>query len=129
MKMVIPMLAEMWPTCPYPLDMTTFTGAIERAIGNLLVAMIGKSAPNPDEFFIEEDGVVLQFKPPQVHLSPSMLFMPFITLWRTRHNDLSHWENDPIISEVMEKAHALENAIWDLLVGTKILKPYESRLR
>ena len=108
MKMVIPMLAEMWPTRPYPLDMTTFTGAIERAIGSLLIAMIGKSAPNPDESFIEEDSVVLEFKPPQVHPSPSMLFMPFITMWRTRHNDLSHWEDDPIISEVIEKARALE---------------------
>src|SRR5215216_1325007 len=80
MKMVIPMLAEMWPTRPYPLDMTTFTGAIERAIGNLLVTLIGKSAPNPDESFIEEDGVVLQFKPPQVHPSLSMLFEPWMTM-------------------------------------------------
>jgi rifampicin phosphotransferase len=123
MKMVIPMLAEMWPTRPYPLDMTTFTGAIERAIGNLLVAMIGKSAPNPDESFKEEDGVVLQFKPPQVHPSPSMLFMPLITLWRTRHNDLSHWEDDPIISEVMEKTRALEKRdlqtfTWDQNIET-----------
>ena len=108
MKMVIPMLAEMWPTRPYPLDMTTFTGAIERAIGNLLVAMIGKSAPNPDESFIEEDGVVLQFKPPQVHPSPSMLFMPWITMWRTRHYDLSRWEDDPLLAEFIVKARAIE---------------------
>ncbi len=108
MKMVIPMLAEMWPTRPYPLDMTTFTGTIERAIGNLLVAMIGKSAPNPDEAFIEEDGVVLQFKPPQVHPSPSMLFTPWITIWRTRHYDLSRWEDDPLLAEFITKARALE---------------------
>ena len=123
MKMVIPMLAEMWPTRPYPLDMTTFTGAIERAIGSLLVAMIGKSAPNPDKSFIEEDGVVLEFKPPQVQPSPSMLLMPFITLWRTRHNDLSHWEDDLITSEVMEKARALEkrdlaSLSWDKNIET-----------
>src|SRR6266487_1501660 len=49
MRLVVPMLAEMWPTRPYPLDMTTFTGTVERAIGNLLVTMIGKNAPNPDE--------------------------------------------------------------------------------
>ena len=108
MKMVIPMLAEMWPTRPYPLDMTTFTGAIERAIGNLLVAMIGKSAPNPDESFIEEDGVVLELKPPQVHPSPSMLFTPLITMWRTRHHDLTRWEDDPLLAEFMAKARALE---------------------
>lgn len=108
MKMVIPMLAEMWPTRPYPLDMTTFTGTIERAIGNLLAAMIGKSAPNPDESFVEEDGVVLQFKPAQVHPSPSMLFTPWITMWRTRHYDLSRWEDDPLLAEFIEKVRTIE---------------------
>jgi rifampicin phosphotransferase len=108
MRMVIPMLAEMWPTRPYPLDMTTFTGTIERAIGNLLVAMIGKSAPNPDEAFLEEDGVVVQFKPPQVRPSPSMLFTPWITMWRTRHYNLSRWEDDPLLAEFIAKARALE---------------------
>lgn len=108
MRFIVPMLAEMWPTRPYPLDMTTFTGEIERAIGNLLVAMIGKSAPSPDESFLEEDGVVLQFKPPQVRPSPSMLFTPLITMWRTRHYDLSQWENDPLLAEYIKKVRAIE---------------------
>jgi pyruvate,water dikinase len=108
MRLVVPMLAEMWPTRPYPLDMTTFTGTIERAIGNLLVTMIGKSAPSPDESFLEEDGVVVQFKPPQVHPSPGMLFTPWLTMWRTRHYDPSRWEADPLLAELMTKARALE---------------------
>lgn len=108
MRMVLPMLAEMWPTRPYPLDMTTFTGAIERAIGNLLVAMIGKSAPSPDESFLEEDGVVVQFNPPQVHTSPSMLFQPWIIIWRTRHYDPSRWEEDPLLSEYVDRVQDLD---------------------
>lgn len=108
MRLVIPMLAEMWPTRPYPLDMTTFTGTIERAIGNLLVTMIGRSAPSPDEAFLEEDGVVVQFKPPQVHPSLSMLFTPWITMWRTRHYDPARWEADPLLVELITKARALE---------------------
>ncbi len=108
MRKVVPMLAEMWPTRPYPLDMTTFTGTIERAIGKLLVAMIGKSAPNPDESFREDDGVVVEFKPPQVRPTPSMLFTPWITMWRTRHYDVSRWENDPLLAEFINKAHVLE---------------------
>jgi pyruvate,water dikinase len=118
MRLVVPMLAEMWPARPYPLDMTTFTGAIERAIGTLLVTMIGKSAPSPDESFLEEDGVILQFQPPQVHPAPSMLFMPLIAMWQTRHYDLSHWEADPLLAEFIAKARALENrdlhkSTWD----------------
>jgi phosphohistidine swiveling domain-containing protein len=108
MRMVIPMLAEMWITRPYPLDMTTFTGTIERAIGNLLVVMIGKSAPNPDKALVEEDGVVTHFEPPAVHPSPGMLIMPWLTLWRTRHYDPSRWQADPIINEVLAGARELE---------------------
>ncbi len=108
MRLVLPMLAEMWPTRPYPLDMTTFTGTIERAIGGLLIAMIGKSAPSPDESFIEDDGVVVQFKPPQLHPSPSMVFTPWITMWRTRHKDLARWEEDSLLMEYISKARAIE---------------------
>jgi phosphohistidine swiveling domain-containing protein len=115
MRLVIPMLAEMWPTRPYPLDMTTFTGAIERAIGNFLVTMIGKSAPNPDETFLEEDGVVVQFKPPQVHPSPSMLFMPWVTMWRTRHYDPSRWEADPLLADYITRARAIEQRDLQIL--------------
>ena len=107
MRMVIPMLAEMWTVRPYPLDMTTFTGTIERAIGNLLVVMIGKSAPDPDKALVEEDGVVTHFEPPAVHPSISMVISPWLTLWRTRHYDPSRWQADPIIDEVLADAREL----------------------
>ncbi|HET9912468.1 MAG TPA: PEP/pyruvate-binding domain-containing protein [Anaerolineales bacterium] len=108
MRLVVPMLIEMWPMRPYPLDMTTFTAAVERAIGSFLVTMIGKSAPDPDEMFVEEDGVVLQFKPPKVHPSPGMLFMPWLAIWRTRHYDPVHWEADPLLAEFIATARTLE---------------------
>jgi rifampicin phosphotransferase len=107
-RMVIPMLAEMWIIRPYPLDMTTFTGTIERAIGNLLVVMIGKSAPEPDKALVEEDGVVTHFEPPAVHPSISMLISPWLALWRTRYYDPSRWQADPIIHEVLAGARELE---------------------
>lgn len=128
MRLVIPMLAEMWPTRPYPLDMTTFTGAVERAIGNFLVTMIGKSAPNPDEMFLEEDGVVLQFKPPQVHPSPSMLFMPWLTIWRTRHNDPAHWESDPLIAQLITQARAIEQRDLGSLIWTQNIETLHEAL-
>jgi len=108
MRMIIPVLAEMWQTRPYPLDTTTFTGTVERAIGNFLVTMIGRSAPNPDEMLLEEDGVVVQFTPPQLHPSPSMLVMPWIAMWRTRHYDPARWEADPLLAELIVQARALE---------------------
>jgi len=122
MRLIVPMLAEVWPTRPYPLDMTTFTGTVERAIGNLLVTMIGKGAPNPDESFLEEDGVVVQFKPPQVHPSLSMLFMPWITIWRTRHSDPARWEADPLLTEFITKSRAIEQRDLQPLTWTQNIK-------
>ena len=106
-RLVMPMLAEMWPTRPYPLDMTTFTGAVERAIGNFLASMIGKSAPRLEDSFLETDGVVVQLKPPQVHLSPANLFMPWIRMWRTRHYDPASWQSDPLIDDLITKARVI----------------------
>lgn len=108
MRMVLPMLAEMWITRPYPLDITTFTGTIERTVGNFLAVLIGKSAPDPEKALVEEDGVVVRFEPPVIRPSPSMLVMPWITLWRTRHYDPSQWQNDLIIVETLATARELE---------------------
>ncbi len=108
MRLVVPLLAEMWPTRPFPLDTTTFTGAVERAIGSLLVAMIGKSAPDPDQALLEEDGVVVHFEPPKVHLSPAMLVTPWLAMWRTRHYELSHWKEDPSLQQFVARAKALD---------------------
>jgi pyruvate,water dikinase len=108
MRLIVPMLAEMWPTRPYPLDMTTFTGAVEHAIGNFLASMIGRSAPKPDEMFQEEDGVIVQFKAPQFHPSPGILIEPWMAMWRTRHNNPAHWESDPRIPEILTEIRAME---------------------
>jgi hypothetical protein len=122
MRLVLPMLAEMWPTRPYPLDMTTFTGAVERAIGNFLASMIGKSAPSPDEAFLEKDGVVLQFKPPQLHPSPSILFMPWITMWRTRHYEPSNWQSDRLIDDLTTRARTIDQRELKTLTWTQNLE-------
>ncbi|RPJ27015.1 MAG: phosphoenolpyruvate synthase [Chloroflexi bacterium] len=127
-RTVLPMLAEMWPTRPYPLDMTTFTGAVERAIGNFLVTIIGRSAPNPDEALLEEDGVVLQLNPPQVHPSLSMLFMPWLALWRTRHYDPARWEADPLLPELLAKARALEGRDLQSLTWTQNIETLHESL-
>ncbi len=108
MRLVIPMLAEMWPERPYPLDSTTFTGAVESAIGDLLAMLLGSSAPSPDRAFVEEDGVLVRFKPPEFHPTPALLVAPWIALWRNRHYDPLHWEADPLLQDVVAQAHRLE---------------------
>ncbi len=108
MRMVLPMLAEMWPERPYPLDVTTFTGALEHAVGSLLAEMVGGSAPDPKQAMREEEGVVVRFEPPIIHPSPTILITPWLTLWRTRRNDPARWQADPILAEVIALASELE---------------------
>lgn len=108
MRLVIPMLAEMWPSRPYPLDMTTFTGTAEGAIGNFLVLMIGRNAPDPNKILVEEDGVVMRFEPPAFHPTPGMLVSPWLALWRTRSYDPTRWQADPLLAEVLRRASELE---------------------
>jgi rifampicin phosphotransferase len=128
MRLVMPMLAEMWPVRPYPLDMTTFTGAVERAIGDFLVSMIGKSAPSPEDMFLEQDGVVLRFTPPAVHPSPSILFMPWITLWRTRHYNPADWQSDAHIEGLSRSARTLERCDLESLTWTENLEIMQEAL-
>jgi rifampicin phosphotransferase len=122
MRLVMPMLAEMWPTRPYPLDMTTFTGAVEGAIGNFLASIIGRSAPRLDDSFLETDGVVIQFRPPQVHPSPGMLITPWIAMWRTRHYDPASWQSDPLIDNLITQARAIDERDLQTLTWTQNLK-------
>ncbi len=105
---LVPMLVEMLPERPYPLDMTTFTPAVEKGIGNLLVDMVGKSAPDPSSLLVEEDGVVVRFEPPHVRPSPGILIHPWQALWRSRRYDPAKWQDDPLLAEVVQQARELE---------------------
>jgi rifampicin phosphotransferase len=56
-----------------------------------------------------------------------MLFMPWITFWRTRHYDLSRWEADPLLAEFITKARALEQRDLKSLSWTQNIETlYES---
>jgi phosphohistidine swiveling domain-containing protein len=128
MRLIIPMLAEMWPERPYPLDVTTFTGAVEAAIGNLLVLLLGSSAPGPEQAFVEEDGVVVRFKPPEFHPTPALLVAPWIALWKTRHYDPSRWQADPLLAEVFSQARTLEKRDLQALTWAQNIETLQQAL-
>lgn len=128
MRFIIPLLAEMWPVRPYPIDMTTFTGAVENAIGNFLVTMIGKSAPNPGEALREEDGVVMGLKLPRVRPSPGFLFNPWIALWKTRRYNPLNWEADPSLADFLIKVNSLKHCNLSALTWTQVIDTIKDTL-
>jgi pyruvate,water dikinase len=113
---IVPLLAEMWPTRPYPLDMSTFAGAVEGAVGELLASLLGPKAPRPEDTLVEEDGVVVRFRPPRFRPSAATLAAPVKALWRTRRFRNRTWDQDPILTEVTEQARAL--GTWDPRKGS-----------
>lgn len=122
-RRLIPILAEMWPSRPYPLDVTTFTAAAERAIGHLLVSLIGKAAPDPEKVLVEEDGVVVRFNPPEIHASPSIVVALLSGLWRTRNYDPSRWVSETRLADLIAHASDLDRRdlrrlSWTGVVGT-----------
>jgi rifampicin phosphotransferase len=128
MRMLAPMLVEMWPVRPYPLDVTTFTGAIEEAIGRLLSALLGKAAPDPRAALVEEDGVVLRVVPPAPRPSPSIIFTLLRTLRRTRRFDPSSWSSDPLIQEVLGAARQLRDRNLPALSWSENLQTLQEAL-
>ena len=57
-----------------------------------------------------------------------MLVMPWITLWRTRHYDPSHWKTDPIIAEVLATARGLEERDLQSLTWEQNIKTLHQSL-
>ncbi len=107
LRAVVPMLAEMWPDRPYPLDVTTFTGAVEKSIGALLAGIIGRGAPDPEKVLLEDEGVVVRFDLPKVRPFPGILLNPWLALWRTRRYSPTRWQADPLLAEAEAQARAL----------------------
>ena len=108
MAKIMPMLAEMWPSRPFPLDMTTFAGALESAIGSLLRSLLGAAAPDPDKALVEEEGVVVRLEAPDFRPRPALLFSLLRALWRTRKFEPEKWTGDPRIARIAEGVRLLE---------------------
>lgn len=118
MAKIMPMLAEMWPTRPFPLDMTTFAGALENAVGSLLRSLLGPAAPDPSKALVEEGGVVLRLEAPVFRPGPSLVLSLLRALRRTRKFDPGAWGDDPRLERLSEELRALEtrdlrSASWE----------------
>ncbi len=109
MKILAPILAEMWPERPTPLDMTTFTGAIEKAIGTLLASILGKNAPDPETLLEEEDGIVTRLNIPAFSPSPAILVSIVKALYATRMYDVEKWKEDSLVREITDLWKSLES--------------------
>ena len=108
---------------PYPLDATSWTPAVSKAIARMVP--LGKSVPPMDELWQEEDGVIASFRGmPSLRPSVDLVLLPFRLIDLAIKHDPRFWREDPILHNALARMHDLgkadlENRSWpDLLEMT-----------
>ncbi|MFN2556938.1 MAG: PEP/pyruvate-binding domain-containing protein [Nitriliruptorales bacterium] len=113
------LLAELLPSRPYPLDVTTWAPAVFEAI-NPVFSLLGL-AVEPWQF-VEQDGVVVRIGvAPTIRPTPSLLLAPARILRLALRHDPFRWRADPLLADMLRRCQALEAQDlqelpwWDLL--------------
>jgi rifampicin phosphotransferase len=121
-RMAAGIMSEILPIRPYPLDVTTATGAM---LGALLSAFryAGIRFPPIDRILVEEDGVVVRLEPPRPRPTPMVLLTPAKLLRLAVRHDPRRWETDPQLTRVIAHVRALqqrdlEPLAWEELHAT-----------
>ncbi|MEZ4561858.1 MAG: PEP/pyruvate-binding domain-containing protein [Thermomicrobiales bacterium] len=92
---------------PYPLDATTWTPAVTRAIGRMVP--LGTSAPSFQDMWHEQDGVVASFNA-SLSFRPTLdlALLPFRLVGLALLHDPRTWRDDPILQTALARIHELE---------------------
>jgi phosphohistidine swiveling domain-containing protein len=94
---------------PYPLDATTWTPAVGKAIARMVP--LGNSVPSFDEMWQEEDGVVASFNGmPSLRPSLDLALMPVRLIKLAIQHDPRTWREDPILNTALTQIHELGTA-------------------
>ncbi|MPZ67299.1 MAG: phosphoenolpyruvate synthase [Pseudonocardiaceae bacterium] len=105
-RRLLPMMAELIPMRPYPLDMTTWAPALFGAATSLL-GFAGLRIPHLEQMCVEEGGVVVRFEPPTPQPTPRVLLAPARLLRQAWRHDPARWQSDPLVTQVQARTRAL----------------------
>ncbi|MDQ2652564.1 MAG: phosphoenolpyruvate synthase, partial [Chloroflexota bacterium] len=117
--------SEYFQIRPYPLDATTWTPAVSKAIARMVP--LGNSVPSLEEMWQEQDGVIAQFNGmPSLRPSLDLVLLPFRLIALAIQHDPRTWRVDPILQSALTRIHELDtaelsNRTWaDLLEMTAV---------
>ncbi|MBC3194130.1 phosphoenolpyruvate synthase [Pseudonocardia sp. C8] len=94
-RRVAPILLDMFQGRPYPLDVTTWTGALLGMVAEMLHGLAGARFPPVGAVLPERDGVVTRFVPPSPRPTALTPARPFQLYARSRRFDPARWTEDP----------------------------------
>lgn len=99
--------SEYFQIRPYPLDMTTWMPAMAEALSRMFP--LGRSVPQLDELWVEEDGVITRLAEwPSLRPSPDLVLMPLRLIALAVRFDPAHWRDDPLLGRALQHVQDLE---------------------
>ncbi|MFJ4045897.1 PEP/pyruvate-binding domain-containing protein [Microbacterium sp. NPDC089987] len=99
--------SEYLPVRPYPLDVTTWLGHGPAEMMRQITEHYGLRGAFRD-YLREEDGVVVQFVPPNPHLGVAAVLTPFQVASKARRFPIDAWQQDPRLAVLLGRADALD---------------------
>lgn len=120
-RLVAGLFAELVPSRPYPFDQTAWGIAVFGAVTPLF-RLLGLAVPPFDQFFVEEDGVVVRLRE-QLPIRPTrrVLLAPLRLLRLSRRYDPRHWQADPLLAEAEARVRALEARDLQVIAWSDLL--------
>lgn len=98
---------EMLPIRPYPLDLAFLEG-LEAHLWPAMFGSLGVQADLIGSALTVEDGVVLKAGPWGPRLTPRLAVTVPLAMWRSRHVDVSRWQEDDLLRRARELVRSLE---------------------
>ncbi|MFV0426488.1 MAG: PEP/pyruvate-binding domain-containing protein [Beutenbergiaceae bacterium] len=114
-----PVILELLPRRPYPLELGMWTLVITEHVQGLADGLAGINVRYTD-IVPEQDWVVQGFIPPNPHPTPKTPGRILRSLRRSR-NDPADWNNDPRLHDYRKQAQALSHADVQVLTWTQLL--------
>ncbi|WP_017612337.1 MFS transporter [Nocardiopsis salina] len=120
-------LTEYVPIRPYPMDVSTWLGHGPARLMRGIAEYYGLSGAFQD-FLVEEDGVVVELRPPNPRPTPRMLFTPLRLAGKAHRFDVRLWQRDPRFTGFLRRADELDTLDPAALSWTELLRVPERAL-
>ncbi|MFD1658700.1 PEP/pyruvate-binding domain-containing protein [Streptomyces caeni] len=105
-RLTAPMLAEVVPVRPYPIDLTAWVGPLVRLLEKP-ARVTGFAAPPLDRMFVGEDAVVARVEFPVPRPTWHALTAPAHLVSAAARHDPRRWRSDPLLDAARHRARAL----------------------
>ncbi len=122
LRLMAALLAELLPSRPSPLELTTWTARIYSFLVEAF-GLLGLAAEPIDRLFIMDEGIAVRLRNRlPVRPTPAVLLAPLRLLRRTFQYDPTRWADDPLLAEARRRVRRLEGLNLESMTWAELLK-------